>query len=182
MGLIGLDVTDLVLYDTLVADEIARLSPDRVGVRTLRYENPLFASLFGKGSAEKTISATTKAIEVAATLGPKRAEAKADAEVAKATIGHRIAEKDLDVALKREQLVEAQLRNERIALENAQRRQALSTEEQRRLLVERAYQQGQVGIADAIRALTPGEVRAFSELGRQPLEIQERSEPDEQSQ
>lgn len=74
----------------------------------------------------KTVSTTVEVIEHARDFGPMRTMAKADATVAEAIVGNRIADSDLDVALKREQLVEARLRNERLALEVARWEQALT--------------------------------------------------------
>ncbi|MGH9043516.1 MAG: hypothetical protein ACRDVP_01510 [Acidimicrobiales bacterium] len=180
-GGVGLDVLDPVLYDALVADELARSLPEEVGVRTLRYENPFLAALFGKGRAEKTISTAVEVIEVARDFGPKRTIAKADAVVAEATIEDRITQSDLDVALKEERLVEARLRNERLALENAQLVQALDTDQQRRMLIDRAIRRGQIDIADALRALNPGDTQALGALGRRQLEVETHWEQDDES-
>jgi hypothetical protein len=176
---IALDILDSALYETLVADEVTRSLPGAVAVRTLRYANPFLASLFGKESAAKTVSTTVEVIEVARDFGPKRAMAKAEAAVAKATVENRIVESDIDVAIKQEQLVEARLRNRRLALENARIAQAIDAEQQHRILVERAMQQGQVDIADAIRALDTGDAKALGDLGHRPLEIEEYSEADD---
>ena len=111
----------------------------------------------------------------------KRTMAKADAAVAEATVQNRVAESDLDVALKQEQLVEARLRNERLALENAHLEQALSADQQRRTLVERAMQRGQLDIVDALQALDPADARALGELGRRSLELEEHWERDDTS-
>ncbi len=179
VGPVGLDVIDPILYDALVADEVARLMPGRVGVSSLRYGSPFWAWLFGKTTAEKTVSTTVKVLEIARDYGPKRKEAKADAAVAEATVGHKVAESALDVALKGEKLREARLRNERLELENASRRVTLGAEQRRQLLIDWAIQHREMDIADAIRALTPGEAQALAELGHQPLQIEERQEPDE---
>ena len=95
-------------------------------------------------------------LEVARDYGPRRKEAKADAAVAEATVGHKVAQSALDVALKEEQLREARLKNERLELENASRRVTLGAEQRRQLLIDRAIQDGKLDIADAIRALPPG--------------------------
>ncbi|MEY8017475.1 hypothetical protein [Mycobacterium servetii] len=99
IGPVGLDVIDPILYDALVADEVARLMPGRVGIRSLRYGSPFWAWLFGKATAEKTVSTTVKVLEVARDYGPKRKEAKADAAVAEATVGHKVAQSALDVGV-----------------------------------------------------------------------------------
>lgn len=104
----------------------------------------------------------------------------ADAVVAEATIDDRIAESDLDVGLKREQLVEARLRNERLALENTQLAQALDADQQRRMLIDRAIRRGQIDIADALRAFSPGDAQALGELGRRQLEVETRWEQDDE--
>jgi hypothetical protein len=171
-GGVGLDVLDPVLYDSLIADELARALPEEIRIRTLRYENPFLAALFGKGRAEKTVSTAVEVIEVARDFGPKRTVAKADAAVAEATVEDRITESELDVALKREQVVEARLRNERLALENEQLAQALDADQQRRILVDRAIRRGQIDIADALRVLNPGDALALGELGRRQLELE----------
>lgn len=179
IGPVGLDVLDPILYDALVADEVARLLPGRVGIRGLRYGSPLWAWLFGKSSAEKTISTTTKVLEVARDYGSKRKEGKADAAVAEATVGHRIAGSALDVELKAEQLREARLRNERLELENASRRVSLGNEQRRQWLIDEAIQRGQLDIAEAIRALSDGDVQALAGVGNQQLQIEQRQEPDD---
>jgi hypothetical protein len=180
-GGVGLEVLDPILYDALVADELARSLPEELGIRTLRYENPFLAALFGKGRAEKTVSTAVEVIEVAREFGPKRTIAKAEAAVAEATVENRITESDLDVALKREQLIETRLRNERRALENAHLEQALDADQQRRMLIDRAIRRGQIDIADALRALNPGDAEALGELGRRQLEVETRWEPDDGS-
>jgi hypothetical protein len=176
---LSLDVLDPALYDALVANEVARALPARVAVRSLSYENPFWMSLFGKGDAEKTVSTMVNVVEVARDFGPKRSMAKADAAVAEATVTHRVAESELDVALKQEQLRAARLRNDRIALENASLRLSLGAEERRRVLIERAIQRGLIGIADAIQALAPGDVQALSELEQGNIQVAEHDEPDE---
>jgi hypothetical protein len=178
VGGVGLDVLDPVPYDALVADELGRSLPEEIGIRTLHYENPFFAALFGKGRAENTLSTAAEVIEIARDFGPKRTIAKADAAVAEATVNNRIMDSDLDVALKREQLKEARLRNEHLGLENIQLIQALNADQQRRMLVERAISRGQLDIADALQALSPGDVQALGELGRRNLEVETRWEQD----
>jgi hypothetical protein len=180
-GAPGLDAMDPVLYDALVADELARAAPGRVSVRSLRYENPFWATLFGKGTSEKTVSTAVEVIEAARDFGPKRTMAKADAAVAEGTVENRIAESDLDVELKQEMLTEARLRNERLALENARFAQALSADQQRRRLIEQATRRGQLDIADALRALDVSDAQALGELGRRPLEIRAYNEQDDDS-
>jgi hypothetical protein len=71
-GAVGLDALDPLLYHALVADDVARLMPTEVLVRQLRYENPFFQRLFGKGTAEHTISTAAQVIETVSTLGSTR--------------------------------------------------------------------------------------------------------------
>ncbi|MDA8314563.1 MAG: hypothetical protein M0010_05235, partial [Actinomycetota bacterium] len=163
----GLDVIDPTLYQALVADTLARLAPGRVGVRELRYQNPFFQRLFGKGTAEKTISATAQVIETVAMIGPTRSMAKADAAVATATVEDRIEASNLDVerqrvALEREKqaLIADQLQNER-SLER------LSFERVQRSLAEAALQAGRLDMADSIRALDPPDAAALGEIAMQ---------------
>ena len=170
---------DPVLYDALVADELARSLPEPVGVRALRYNNPFWAALFGRGNAEKTVSTTIKVIEVARDFGPKRTIAKADAAVAEATVKNRIDESAIDVELKREQLAEAKLRNTRQELENARLAQALNADQQRRRLIEQATRRGELDIADALRALGASDVLALGAVGSRPLEIEQHREQDD---
>jgi hypothetical protein len=174
----GLDVLDPVLYSALVADELARSMPEPVGVRSLRYENPFWASLFGKGASEQTVGTTAQLIEVMRDFGPKRTTAKAHAAVAEATVDNLIAQSDFDLALKEQELIRARLVNERIALENERAAQALSSDQQRRRLVEEATKHGQLDIADALRMLSLADAQALSELGHRRLEIEEHSEGD----
>jgi hypothetical protein len=175
----GLDVLDPVLYDALVADELARSLPERVGVRSLGYSNPFWASLFGKANAEKTVSSTAQVLEVVRDYGSKRKMAKADAAVAEATIQNRIDESDLDVELKRQRLIEAQLRNERLAIENARLAEGLSADQQRRRLSEQAASRGELDMADTLRELDVGDALALAALGSRPLEIGQHREQDD---
>src|SRR5205807_307579 len=109
---------------------------------------------------EESVSTTVQVIEVVRDYKAKRAMAQADAAVVEATVPNRIAESDLDVALKQEELREALLRNERHELENAALRNALGPDEQRRRLVEGALRLRRIDIADAIRALGADDVQA----------------------
>ncbi|WP_261876716.1 hypothetical protein [Mycobacterium marinum] len=179
VGQIGLHVLDPILYDALVADQVARLMPGRVDIRGLHYGSPLWAWLIGKTTAEKTASTTVKVFEVARDYGPRRREAKADAVVAEATVGHRIADSALDIDIKAEKLREARLKNERLELENASRRMSLGAQQRRQWLIDEAIRLGRLDIADAIDALGDGDVQALGGLGNQPLQIEERHEPDD---
>jgi hypothetical protein len=177
-GAIGLDVIDPVLYDALVADDLIRNLPERVGIRELHYQNPFWASLLGKGRAEKTISTTAEVIEVIRDYGPTRKIAKAEAAVAEASVGPRLAEQHIDVEIKQERLAQARLQTERLWLENQRLRQSLGADEHRRILIERAVQGGQLDYADAIRALSTNDVQALGQLSQRTLELNQRSEED----
>jgi hypothetical protein len=181
-GVVGLDLIDPILYDALVADELALSLPGQIGVRAMRYENPFWTRIFGRGTAEKAVSTTVEVIKVARDFGPSRRIAKADAAFAQATVKDRIAESELDVDLKRERLVEAQLRNERLALENAGLYQALGADQQRRNLIDEAIRRGQLDVSDALRSLEPGDTQALWELGHRRLELQDSWEDDDQEQ
>ena len=179
-GAIGLEVIDPILYDALVADELARSLPDQARVRTLRYENPFLASIFGKKNAEKTVSTTASVLEVARDFGSMRRIGQADAVVAEETVGNRIVRSDLELAILQQELLERELRNERTALENAAIRQALGADQQQRRLIDEALRRGRPDIADAIRSLESGDAQALGELGHQPLELEEHWEPDDE--
>jgi hypothetical protein len=169
---VGLDALDPLLYDALVADAVARSLPGQVRVRQLRYENPLFKRLFGKGAAEQTISTTAQVIETVSTLGPTRKIAKADAEVAERTVDQRVADSDLDLQLKRLRVQREQeaLIAERIA--NARALEALQADRHQRAIAEAAARDGQLDIADAVRDLNAADAAALGELGQHRLELE----------
>lgn len=175
----GLEVLDSDLYDALVADQLARSLPGPVVITTLSYRNPFLARLLGRGNADKTISTTVQVVEVARDFGAKRDIGKADAAVATGTVADRIAESQLDVELKREALRKERLLNDRQEIENAHLLASLSAEQLRRQVIEQAMRRGELDIADAVRALDPGEVQAIAQLSRRPLELREHSEPDD---
>lgn len=125
------------------------------------------------------MSTAVEVIEVARDFGPKRTMAKADAAVAQATVPDRIADSRIDTLLKVEELRQAQLRTKLLEQEVADRRQALSPEDLRRVLVDRAIRRGQLDVADALRALDASDLPALGQLGQRSLEFIERSEPDE---
>lgn len=176
---IGLDVLDPILYQALVSEALARLMPGDVGVRELRYENPFFKRLFGKGTAEQTISTTAQVIETVNTLGAIRKMAKADAEVAERTVDHRVEDSELDVRLRR-----LRVHREREALiadriANARAAEELSSERRQRAIIEAAMRQGKFDIADAVRELGPSDAAALGELGFRRVELEEHYEHDE---
>lgn len=175
---VGLDAIDPGLYQALVADSMSRLAPGAVGVRELRYENPFFKRLFGKGPAEKTISTTAQVIETVSTLGPNRKMAQADAAVAERTIDHRVEDSSLDVELKRlavEREREALLRDR---IENARAIERLNADRVQRSMIESAIRDGLLDVADAIEALDGDEALALGGIGVRQLALQEHSEPD----
>jgi hypothetical protein len=176
----GLDVLDPMLYQALVADALARQAPGAVGVRELRYENPFFQRLFGKASAEKTVSSIAQVVETVATIGPTRKMANADAAVAEGTVKNRIESSEVDVEMKRVALERKKqaLLADRIA--NARSLEQLNVERIQRTLIEAALQGGQLDIADAIEELGPGDAAALGELGLQHLALSEESISDDQ--
>lgn len=175
----GLEVLDPVLYHALVADALARGAPDGVGVRELRYSNPFFKRLFGKGTAETTISATAQVIETVSTLGSTRKMAEADATVARGTVEHRIKDSELDLELKRLEIGREReaLLADRIA--NARAIGELGAERRQRAIAEAAIGRGQLDIADAVRELDPSDAAALGELGLRRLELEEHYERDD---
>lgn len=174
---IGLDVIDPVLYQALVSDALSRDFPEPVRVSELRYSNPLFTRFWGKGRAEKTVSMTAEVIETIALLGPNRQMARADAEVATRTIGHRVEESELknellgiEVERKREAL-----RRERIANDASER---LFSDETQRLLVDQMIRTGRIDAADVIAELGAGEALALGALGARRFELVQRYHED----
>ena len=176
---VGLDVSDPVLYHALVAESLARLTPSAVGVRELRYSNPMFSRLFGKGAAEKTISTTVQVIETISTIGATRKMAQADAAVAQQTVDHRVEDSILDVELKRLAVKREQQAFIRDQIENAQAFDRLNAERTQRSMVLSAVRIGQLDIADSIEALEPGDARALGGLGFRQVELDEHFEDDE---
>lgn len=181
-GAVGLDALDPLLYQALVADSVARLMPGEVGVRQLRYENPFFNRLFGKGTAEETISTAAQVIETVSTLGSTRKMARADADVAERTVDQRVEDSGLDVQLKRlkvererEALVADQIANARAA-------EALQADRRQRAIVEAAMRRGLLDIADVLQALDASDASALGELGQQHLELEEHYERDDDEQ
>jgi hypothetical protein len=176
---VGLDVLDPILYQALVSDALARFTPGAVGVSELRYENPFFQRLFGKGMAEKTISSTAQVIDTVGTIGSTRKMAKADASVAEGTVGHRIEASEVDVELKRVALERERqaLLADRIA--NARSLERLNVDRIQRAVVEAAIQAGQLDIADAIQELDGSDAAALGELGLQYLELEEKYQDDD---
>lgn len=69
---IGLDVLDPILYQALVAEQVARHISDEIIVREVRYSNPFSEVVTGVGAAQKAVKATAGVIETAATLGSRR--------------------------------------------------------------------------------------------------------------
>lgn len=174
----GIDVIDPVLYQALVADVLARLAPGAVGVRELRYENPFFQRLFGKGTAEQTISATAQVIETVGTIGSTRKIAKADAAVAEATVRDRIEASDLEVERQRIELEREKQALLAARIANARAIERLNVDRVQRALSEAALRDGRVDIADAIQALDPADAAALGELVIQPLELEVQYEQD----
>jgi hypothetical protein len=178
-GAVGLDALDPSLYHALVADAVTRQLPGAIGVRELRYENPFFKRLFGKGTAEQTISTTAQVIETVCTLGSTRKMAKADAEVAQDTVDHRIEDSELDVQLKRIKVAREQ--EALIADRIANVREAQALDRPQRALIDVAMRAGRLDVADALRELDAGDAAALGELGLQHVELEERHEHDDSS-
>ena len=175
---IGLDAIDPVLYQALVADALARELPGSVRVRELRYSNPFFKRLFGKGPTEKAVSTTAQVIETVSTLGPNRTMAKADAEVATRTVDHRVEDSSLDVEMKRlavQREREALLRDR---IENAHALERLNADRVQRSMIEQAVRAGLLDVGDAIEALGTEDALALGGLGVRQLELEQHYETD----
>jgi hypothetical protein len=176
---IGLDVLDPDLYQALVSDSVARLMPTAVGVRQLHYENPFLARIFGKGTAEATISTTAQVIETVGTLRSTVKKAGVEAKVAERTLDDRVEKSSLDVELQRlrvEREREA-LAADRIA--NARSADELYGNRRQQAIIEAAMRQGLLDIADAVGELDPSEATALGELGLRSVELQEHNEIDD---
>lgn len=178
-GAFGLDVADPVLYQALVAEALSRLAPGPVGVHEMRYANPFFKRLFGKGETEKTISTTAQVLETVCTLGSTRKMAKADAAVAERTVRDRVADSQLDVERKRVALERDQQALLKEKLENLRTLEGLSEDRARPWLVDAAIGAGLLDIADAVDALSRADAAALAGLARRPIELEERGEPDD---
>jgi hypothetical protein len=176
---VGLDVTDPVLYQALVADSMARLAPTPVRVRELRYENPFFKRLFGKGPTETTISTTAQVIETVSTIGSTRRMAQADAAVAERTVDHRVEDASLDLELKRLKVQREREALTRDRIENARAVERLDADRVQRSLIESATRDGLLDVADAIEALEGPDAVALGALGLRQLELEEHTEPDD---
>jgi hypothetical protein len=190
----GLDMIDPDLYHALVADHVARFAPTEVTVRELRYQNPIVETVTAIGTGAEAISKTAGIIETLGTLGSRKRVAEAQAVIAEAqakvateTADDHIETTRLDVELKREQLRQLRLSNDReeaeneaLRIVNARTRGALSAEQAQRVVVEQLTASGQLDEADAVSSLEPADASALLELsGRAPkVEIWEEPDPD----
>ena len=171
----GLDVLDPALYQALVSDVVARLIPEDIGVRQLRYENPFLEVLSGAGTAEKIIPGITRLIEAVVTWRSTLKKANAEAAVAQGTVEHRVEDSRLDVELKR-----VKLEREREALEadrirNGRARQVVA----RSAMIDAVIRNGQLDAADVMRELDLSDAVALDALGLEQVEVEERYESDE---
>lgn len=182
---LGLDVLDPILYEALVADHVARLTPQEIVVRELRYSNPFGEVVAGAGAAEKAVKTTAGVIETAATLGSRRKLKKVEARVAEATVDDKIEGSRLENELRREQLRRAKLENDIAAeelrtkqIENAQALDAFDLQRQQRALIRHFVSSGKLDQADAIAALAPADAAALMEFALRPPRLEERYEVD----
>ncbi len=182
----GLDVVDPSLYQALVADQVRRLAPGQIVVRSIRYSNPFGEEIAGAAAAEKAIQATAGVIETAATLGSRRKLKKVEAQVAEATIDDRIENVRLDRDLKREQVRRAHIDNataeeELLAkrIQNVQALQTLTPRAAQQLLVEHFVASGELDQADAIAAIDPTDAASLVQFTLRVPELEQSYEPDE---
>jgi hypothetical protein len=178
-GAVGLDALDPALYQALVSETVARLMPGEVRVGQLRYENPFLERLLGKATAEHTISTAAQVIETVSTLGSTRKMAKAAADVAERTVEHRVEDSELDLELKRLQVQREHeaLLADRIA--NAQAAEKLVGDRRQQAIIDAALRRGLLDVADTIEDLDVDDAAALGELGRQPVELEQHYERDD---
>jgi hypothetical protein len=175
----GLEVLDPVLYNALVADALARGAPGGVIVSELRYSNPFFERLIGKGTSEKTVTTAAEVLKTVVTIGSTRKIAKAEATVAEGTVEHRIKDKKLDLELKH---LEIELKKEKLIAERIANVSAFGefdAKRRQRAIADAAIERGQPDIADAVRELDPSDAAALGELGLRHLELEEHYERDD---
>lgn len=181
----GLEVIDPLLYQALVADEVARLAPGQVTLREVHYRNPLEAGLAAVGATTSALEKAAGVIDTTATLGSRRKIKRAEADVAEATVEDRIDESRLDVELKREALRRARLENEladeqllAMKIQNAQALNAFSIQPRQQALADHFLGAGKLDEADVIRELDPTDAESLIELGKRAPELEQHYEPD----
>jgi len=183
----GLDVVEPALYQALVADDVSRLAPGEVVVRSIRYRNPFGEEIVGVKAAEKAVKTSAGVIETAATLGSRRKLARVEAQVAEATIDDRIEDIRLDRDLKQQQVRRARIEND-IAEEellakrirNAQALRSLTPGASQQLLVEHFVASGELDQADAIAAAEPMDAAALLQFTLKPPELKLSHEADDE--
>ncbi|WP_460434257.1 hypothetical protein [Angustibacter speluncae] len=109
----GLDDLDSDLYQALIQHEIDGGMPADIVVRRAWYENPAGEELVAARTGAEALGKAVSTVEVLATLGPRRAQARAEADVAVATVDDRIARAGVERALAEEELRQARQRTRR---------------------------------------------------------------------
>ncbi len=195
---LGLDVLDPILYQALVADQVARLAPGEIIVREVRYSNPFEEVVAGVGAAEQAVKTTASVIDALATVGSRGKLKKLEVEIAEAALdelddqieerrlaGHRAGAVARHVDLKQEKLRKAQLESDILKedlltkrIRNAQAREALNPKRQQQALVELFIAIGELDLADAIAAADPSDVAALGEFEVRPVQLEENHESD----
>lgn len=181
----GLDALDPVLYEALVSEQVARLSPDLIVVREVRYSNPFGEVIAGVGAAEKAVKTTAGVVETAATLGSRRRLLKADAQVAEETIEDRIEDSRLNIDLRREELRRARIENalaeeELLSkrIQNAQALESMSARRRQQALIDHFTASGRLDEADAIAAADPSDAAALAQFALRPPDLRDEYLPD----
>ena len=184
---IGLDSIDPDLYQALIAAQVGEQMPDEVVVRRLSYRNPVTARMIGAGVkvGSEALETTSGVLDTAVTLRSRVRIKRAEADVARGTVGDRIEESHISVELLREQVREARLNNdikmektlqeqlrtelmmqevERGELQIARDRAALNMVQKQQILYDRFVAAGKLAEADAIKALPSGDAAALVDL------------------
>ena len=124
-------------------------------------------------------------IETVATVGSRRKIKKVEAQVAEATVAEQIEDAQLDIEIRREQLRAARIANDiaeqehlRMKLENAKALSELDALRQRQDLVGHFAAAGKLDGADAVAALSTGDLEALLVFARHTPELTEREGPD----
>lgn len=176
-SLLGLDVIDPELYQALVALKVARLAPDEIIVRQVRYSNPFGEELAAVGTGAEALSKAAGAIETIATLPDRRAIKKVDRRVAEATEQDRIQREH-------EQTRRARLENELLEqellakqIQNVQAL-ALDPQQQKQLIIQLFVVKGHLDLAEAAEAVDASDASALMALGARRPQLERSTEPD----
>lgn len=175
---LGLDVIDPVLYQALVALQVASLAPGEIIVRQLQYRNPLGEELVAAGGAAEALKKTAGVIETTATMGSRRAINRAERNVAEATVDDKIRQEQ--ERTRRAELENDLLEQDLLAkqIQNAQALATLDAQRQQRALIDHFIAGGELDQADAIAAADPTDAAALPALAARRPQLERSYEPD----